>query len=390
MSIAPVLRYGLGLTSPDYDLVVVGAGVVGLACAARLAGSFARTLLVEMHPGPGRETSSRNSGVIHAGLYYPTGSLKARLCVEGRDRLYAFCRTRGLPHRRCGKLVVATTEEERLPLEEIARQGAINGAGALRFLGRDELSKCDPILRAHLALHSPESGLVDVHALMDALLADARRAGMDVAFRTRVIDAEPVPTGTRLRTVGPDGDALVITARRVVNAAGLTSDALAEKAGLELDARGLRHHRCKGSYFVLASHAPKPRTELVYPVPSGPGLGIHLTRDLGGRVLAGPDAEYVDRASHEYAVDPGKAATFAAAIARYLPGLEEAHLTPDYAGIRPTLRGPTDPFRDFVIEDGRSHGAPGFLSLLGIESPGLTASLAIAEHVAAMLDDLHA
>lgn len=372
-------------TRSDYDVVVIGAGVVGLACAARLARSGRRTLVVETHPGPGRETSSRNSGVIHAGLYYPAESWKARLCVEGRERLYAFCTARGIDHARTGKLVLATVPEEIGALEALAARGVANGAGDLRMLSRDELHHVDPVLTAAQALFSPESGIVDVHGVLDALVADLHRDGADLVFRTRVKGLDRRPSEIRVHTEGPDGT-FEITAPFVISAAGLAADRIASDAGLALDERGARQHRCKGSYFALAASAPRPRTALVYPLPAGPGLGIHLTRDLGGQVRAGPDTEYVD--GMDYDVDETKAESFAQAIARYLPGIAAHHLRPDYAGIRPTLRGPGEGFRDFLFVDGTEHGMPGLLSLLGIESPGLTCALAIAEHVAKTVDAL--
>lgn len=358
------------------DVLVIGAGVVGLACAAALARRGRDVLVIERDGGPGRGTSSRNSGVIHAGLYYPPGSLKARLCVEGRERLYRWCVQRRVTHRKTGKLVVATTEAELGLLADLATRGHTNGAGALTMLETAEVRRRDPALRTVGALWSPESGLVDAHELVDSLLAEARRHGADVAWHTTVEAVEPDGRGARLTVRGPDGDPAQVRAPYVVNAAGLAADRIATLAGVDVEDAGWRQHRCKGRYFALTADAPRPRAALVYPVPGEAGLGIHLTTDLGGRVVAGPDAEYVDRI--DYAVPPEAAHVFAAAVARYLPGLRPEHLTPDYAGVRPKLQGPGDGFRDFVVEE----SPPGVLHLLGLESPGLTAALALGELVA--------
>jgi L-2-hydroxyglutarate oxidase LhgO len=361
-------------------VAIVGAGVIGLACAAALARRGRRVVLIERHDGPGRETSSRNSGVIHAGLYYPPGSLKAALCVEGRQRLYRWCHARGVPHRRTGKLVLATEPGELGALEALAVRARDNGAGDVAWLDAAEIRRRDPALRAVAGLWSPESGLVDAHGVMNALLAEARAMDADVAWRTRLEGVQWDRAPFHLETRGPDGSPFTLTADRVVNAAGLAADRVAAMAGVDVDARGWRQHPCKGQYFVLSGSAPRPRTDLVYPLPGPAGLGVHLTRDLGGRCIAGPDAHYVQAVDHT--VDPTHAAAFAAAVARYLPGLSAEHLSPDYAGTRPKLQGPGEAPRDFLIEE-----APrGFVHLLGIESPGLTAALAIAERVAEGLD----
>lgn len=355
------------------DVVVVGAGVVGLACAAALARRGRSVVVVERHGGPGRETSSRNSGVMHAGLYYPTGSLKARTCVEGRERLYRWCEARGVAHRRTGKLVVATEATEVAAIERLHALGRANGAGELELLDAGAVQARDPAIHAVAALWSPETGLCDVHGVMDTLLADARSHGADVAFRSTVTALEPGPDGTAVHASGPDGEPSTLGAARVLNAAGLGADRVAGLAGVDVVARGFVQRPCKGQYFALTSDAPRPRSDLVYPVPAGAGLGVHLTRDLGGRLVAGPDATYVDAV--DYTVDPDRAAAFAESVARYLPGVTPAHLTPDYAGVRPKLQGPGEGFRDFVV-----HEEPeGVVHLLGIESPGLTAALALAE-----------
>jgi L-2-hydroxyglutarate oxidase LhgO len=360
-------------------VAVVGAGVLGLACAVSLARRGETVVVLEQHGGPGRETSSRNSGVVHAGMYYPPGSLKARLCVEGRERLYRWCQGRGVPHRRTGKLVVATEEAEILALEALTARGRANGAGALRLLDAAELGRREPAMRGLAALWSPESGLVDAHGVVHGLLAEARSLGCDVAWKTSLGAMEPAGDRHLLRAQDADGAPVTLAAERVVNAAGLAADRVASMAGLDVDARGFRQHPCKGQYFALSAAAPRPRTPLVYPLPDPAGLGIHLTVDLGGRCIAGPDAMYVS--AFDYTVDPARGPAFAEAVARYLPGVAAEHFTPDYAGIRPKLQGPGEGFRDFVIEQ----DPPGVVHLLGMESPGLTAALAVGEHVARLL-----
>ncbi len=367
----------------DADVVVVGAGVVGLACAAAIARRGRSVVIVERHEGPGRETSSRNSGVIHAGLYYPEDSLKAATCVEGRRMLYARAEAHGIAHVKTGKLVVAVEPDEVAALGELSARGAAAGAEGLSLLDREELGRREPLLTGVAALWSPESGMVDAHALVDSYLAEARAHGAEVAWRTEVTAVDPSPTGCRVHTRSAGGDAFSISAAWVVNAAGLGADRVATMAGLDVDALGWRIHLCKGDYFTLAPSVPRPRTALVYPVPSGPGLGVHLTVDLGGRCIAGPDARYVD--AIDYDVDPSRALPFARAIARYLPHVRPADLSPDTSGIRPKLSPPGGGFRDFVLADGTPLGAPRTVHLVGIESPGLTAAGALAERVAAMI-----
>jgi L-2-hydroxyglutarate oxidase LhgO len=367
----------------DVDVVVVGAGVVGLACAARLARAGRSVMILERNARAGEETSARNSGVIHAGLYYPAGSLKALTCVEGRERLYARCDREGLPHRRCGKLVVATDEAERGKLEALYARGLQNGAGALRMLDAAEVRRVEPRVRAIAALFSPETGIVDPHALLTSYRREAVAHGAELSLRTRVDAIEPIAGGLRIRATGEGGERSELTAPAVINAAGTSADRVAALAGLDVDALGYRQHLCKGDYFALAGGLRGLVRHLIYPMPAQAGLGIHVTLDLQGGLRAGPDTEYVAQPSYD--VDAGKAALFGAAVRRYLPEVRDADLSPDYAGLRPKLQGPGEAPRDFVIAEAAAHGAPGLVNLLGIESPGLTASEAIAERVAALL-----
>jgi L-2-hydroxyglutarate oxidase LhgO len=366
-------------TDLEADVLIVGAGVIGLACAALLARAGRSVVVLERNAKHGQETSSRNSGVIHAGLYYPSDSLKAQLCVRGRELLYARCSRLGIAHRKLGKLLVAVDDAERDKLAAILERGRDNGAGAVRMLDAREVHALEPRVRAIAGLLSPESGIVDVHALMDSYKAEGGAFGAVVSVATELVALEPRSGGGFTVTTARDGARQVISARAVVNAAGLFADRVAELAGAALDEARLRLRPCKGDYFALAPRLRGLVSRLVYPVPVHAGLGIHVTLDLGGKLTAGPDAQYVEHA--HYAIDANKARVFGTALRRYLPDVRDDDLSPDYAGVRPKLQGPSEPFRDFAIVDGAAHGAPGLISLIGIESPGLTASEAIAERV---------
>jgi L-2-hydroxyglutarate oxidase LhgO len=369
--------------TPECDVTVVGGGVVGLAAAAALARAGRSVALLERHDGLARETTSRNSEVVHAGLYYPPGSWKARLCVAGREALYARCERLRIPHRRLGKLVVASAPGELAVLERLRQTGDANGAPGLEVVDGRALRRLEPDVRGLGALVSPATGIVDAQALSLSYAAEAEAHGAALVLRHEVVGLERAAAGWRIALRGPGGESTSLASVAIVNAAGLASDRVAELAGVDLAARGLRLRPCKGDYFALAPGAPIRLQQLVYPVPGVSGLGIHATLDLGGRIRFGPDAEYVERV--DYAVDPGKASRFAAAASRYLPVLRPEWLSPDYAGIRPRLAGPGEGFRDFVIEEGSAHGLPGLVNLIGIESPGLTAAPAIADQVVALL-----
>jgi L-2-hydroxyglutarate oxidase LhgO len=365
----------------DVDVAIVGAGVVGLACAARLARERS-VILIERHTTVGEETSSRNSGVIHAGLYYATGSLKALTCVEGRARLYARCEREQLPHQRCGKVLVATQEAEIAQLEALCARGLANDAGAMRMLDAAEVQRLEPRVRALAGVWSPETGIVDAHALMNSYKVEALTHGAELCLATQVEALEPVAGGVRVRTRSRSGEISELIAERVINAAGLSADRIAELAGLDVDALGYRLYPCKGDYFSLRAGLRGLVRHLVYPAPVAAGLGVHITFDLAGALRAGPDTEYISEL--RYDVDPNKTRVFGEALRRYLPEVRDEDLSPDYAGIRPKLQGPGQAARDFAIEDASAHGAPGLINLFGIESPGLTASEAIAERVAAL------
>jgi D-amino-acid oxidase len=371
----------------EVDVVVIGAGAVGLACAATLATRGDEVLVIERNTRVGQETSSRNSGVIHAGLYYPPGSLKARLCVEGRELLYARAARTGVAHKKLGKLVVASDVSERARLEQIAAVARENGAGDVRILDGAEARRMEPRLKVELALWSPETGVVDAHELMDSYRLEAKDHGADVLFYADVVAIERPSVGYDLvLAVGPHREQETVRARRVINAAGLSAPRIAALAGLDVDALGYRQYPCKGDYFSVRASATRGLSHLIYPLPVHAGLGVHLTLDLQGQVRAGPDTAYLDPPDAlDFEVDPNKRAAFGAAIRHYFPHVRDEDLEPDYAGIRPKLQGPGQPVRDFVIDESSAQGLPGFVQLLGIESPGLTASEAIARRVAALL-----
>jgi L-2-hydroxyglutarate oxidase LhgO len=362
----------------EFDCAVIGAGVVGLAVARALALAGREVVVLESEGAIGTGTSSRNSEVIHAGIYYPQGSLKARLCVEGREALYDYASERGLPHRRCGKLIVATSPEQVGQLETIRAKAAANGVDDLQLISAQQAAAMEPQLHCLAALHSPSTGIVDSHALMLSLLGDLENAGGMLALKSSVARAECGPDGIVL--VAQDGTAL--RCNTVVNAAGLGAPALARRfEGLPAAAVPPSHF-AKGSYFTLSGRAPFGR--LIYPVPEPGGLGVHLTIDLGGQAKFGPDVQWVD-AADDLVVDPARSEGFYAEVRKYWPALPDGGLIPGYAGIRPKISGPNEPASDFVIDGPDTHGVRGLVNLFGIESPGLTSSLAIGRHVAQML-----
>lgn len=360
------------------DCVVVGAGVVGLAVARALALSGREVTVLEAQEAIGTQTSSRNSEVIHAGIYYAKDSLKARLCVQGKQLLYSYCEARGVEHRRCGKLIVATSEAQLVALRGIASHALANGVDDLQWLTGEQVAQWEPGLHCVAALHSPSTGIVDSHGLMLALQGDLENAGGMVVFHTPLAQAQVADDGVWLRTA----DGTVLKTRLLVNAAGLSAPALAADFG------GFAAHSvpqafyAKGSYFSLAGRAPFSR--LVYPVPEAAGLGVHLTLDMGGQAKFGPDVQWVD-SDQDLQVDAAHAQLFYSEIRRYWPGLADGALLPAYAGIRPKISGPDEASADFWIQGPREHGVPGVVQLFGIESPGLTSCLAIAEHVVQLL-----
>jgi L-2-hydroxyglutarate oxidase LhgO len=360
---------------------VVGAGVIGLAVARALALEGREVLVLEREGAVGTGVSARSSEVIHAGLYYPSGSAKARLCVRGRALLYRYCAERGVGHRRCGKVVVASGAQQLEALAQLEARARANGVEDVRRLSRDELRALEPELAADAALHSPSTGIVDSHGLVRALEADARSAGAQLVFHHEVLGGRCDDAGLELEVQGPGGERSRWRARTVVNAAGLHAVALAHALRGAPRPPTQRSHWARGHYFSL--RGPPPFSRLVYPLPEPGGLGVHLTLDLQGRARFGPDVEWVT--ALDYAPDPGRVRAFEEAIRRYWPGLPAGALEPAYTGIRPKLAGPGEPNADFTLLGPREHGARGLVHLLGIESPGLTACLALAEETLAAL-----
>jgi L-2-hydroxyglutarate oxidase LhgO len=366
--------------------VVIGAGVVGLALARRMALAGRETLVLEAQGAIGTGTSSRNSEVIHAGIYYPTGTLKARLCVRGSPQLFDYCREHGVEARRCGKLIAATALEQVPQLDAISARASANGVNDLRRLRAEEVAALEPALRCVAAVLSPATGIIDSHGLMLALQGDFEAAGGMVAFRSPLVAARCAPQRIAIVTGGENP--LEIEARMVINSAGLHASVLAAKFE-GLGARFVPTTRfAKGNYYSLTGRAPFSR--LIYPVPEAAGLGVHLTLDLAGQARFGPDVEWLDATDPEaidYAVDPRRADGFYAEIRRYWPALQDGALQPAYSGVRPKLHSPGEAAQDFLIHGPREHGIPGLVNLFGIESPGLTSCLAIADHVAGLLEE---
>jgi L-2-hydroxyglutarate oxidase LhgO len=363
----------------EVEAVVVGAGVIGLAAARALALAGHDVIVLERAYTIGFETSSRNSEVIHSGLYYPQGSLKAVTCVEGRERVYAYCRDHNVPHARLGKLIVATSEDELPGVEKIAAAARANGVTNLEWLSASAARRLEPELRCVAALLSPSTGIIDSHALMLAYQGDAEAAGAMIAFRAPVLSGRVRADGFEL-AVGGDEPA-TIRCRLLVNAAGLDAPALARAiAGIPPETIPPAYF-CRGVYFTLSGRSPFRR--LIYPVPVAGGLGVHITLDLAGQARFGPDVEWIDGV--DYGVDPRRGDAFYTAVRRYWPRLRDGALQPGYAGIRPKISGPQEPAADFVVQGPAAHGIRGLVNLYGIESPGLTASLPLADRVAAAL-----
>jgi L-2-hydroxyglutarate oxidase LhgO len=357
------------------DCVVIGAGVVGLAVARALALAGREVIVIEAAEGIGTETSSRNSEVIHAGIYYPKGGLMARTCVAGRRLLYAYCKEHGVPHRNCGKLIAATSEAENEKLAEIKGRAEANGVEGMRLLSAAEAVAMEPNLHCTAALLSSSTGIIDSHSYMLALQGDAESCGAMFAFHSPVEEGRVMNDGIDLVVGG--AEPMKLRCRLVINSAGLHAPTLAKKiAGMPSD-RVPTAYYAKGNYFTLTGRSPFSR--LIYPVPVPGGLGVHITVDMGGQAKFGPDVEWID--GIEYTVDPHRADKFYAAVRRYWPSLKDGALQPGYAGIRPKIVPQGAPAQDFVIQGPADHGVPGLINLFGIESPGLTASLALAEQV---------
>ncbi|MFK8079604.1 MAG: NAD(P)/FAD-dependent oxidoreductase [Granulosicoccus sp.] len=368
--------------SVDCECVVIGSGVVGLAIAANLAARGREVIILESEADYGSVTSARNSEVIHAGIYYAAHSLKARYCVRGKQLLYAYCKQRHIPHQRCGKLIVATDQAQLQQLEQIRMRAQANGVSDLVFLTKDKAQSLEPMLACTGALLSPSTGILDSHAFMVSLLGDAENLGAILARGTRVDKIQFSENHACYKLLTSSDQQVTLTARQVINAAGHGASALANSIEQIPDRLRTQSVMSKGNYFSLSMKSPFSR--LVYPVPEEGGLGVHLTIDLAGRARFGPDVEPV--VCEDYAVNPARADGFAVAIRKYWPELPDNALHPDYSGIRPRVRSGGELYSDFILQGPAQHGLSGLVNLLGIESPGLTAALAIAETVSDMID----
>ena len=367
--------------SDTVEVVVVGAGVVGLAIARACALASREVIVLEAADAIGTETSSRNSEVIHAGIYYPANSLKAVLCVRGKKELYDYAASHGIDHRRVQKLIVATSAEEISILHELRDKGRRNGVDDLELLSRDEALRLEPNLHCEAALLSPSTGIVDSHGLMLALQGEAEARGAMLAFLTHLRQVSVVDQGFQLAVDNQDGSTAELECKVLINAAGLHAQDVAARIVGHDESMIPRRHLAKGSYFSYSGIAPFQR--LIYPVPGTGSLGLHYTLDLGGQPRFGPDHQVVD--SIDYDVDARRANRFYEAIRKFFPDLADDSLSPAYAGIRPKIQEPGQPMQDFVFQDAHTHGIPGLINLFGIESPGLTCCLALADHVTGLL-----
>ncbi len=365
----------------DAEITVIGAGVIGLAIAEKVSGSTANVFTIEKHSAFGQETSSRNSEVIHAGLYYPQGSLKARFCVEGKNLLYEYCRKYEIPFDICGKLIVATTKEQIKVIEGIRQTAIDNGVNDLIIMEKEEVAEMEPNIFALKALYSPSTGIVDTHSLMKRFEINTLNNGGQIVYRSEVTGIKKINSGYEIKLYDADAKEYSFTTRIIINSAGLTSDKISEMVGMR--DRNLRILFCKGEYFRLKPPKNRLVSRLVYPVPfhNLEGIGIHVTIDMGGGVKLGPDVTYLESNDYDYRVSHGKQEAFYLSARKYLPFLRFEDLAPDMAGIRPKIQQPGEPLKDFYIKEESNRGFPGFVNLIGIESPGLTASIAIAGYI---------
>jgi L-2-hydroxyglutarate oxidase LhgO len=364
----------------DSDITIVGAGVIGLAIAEILTKEFSNVFIIEKHLTFGQETSSRNSEVIHAGLYYPEGSLKARFCLEGNNLLYEYCRKYEIPHKSCGKLIVATSENEIAILEGI-RMTALKNGIELALIEQSEIHKMEPNIYALKALFSPTTGIIDSHSLMKRFETNSILNGGQLVYGSEVSAINRIENGYKITVSDSDKSCYSFTTRIIINSAGLFSDKISEMAGMYDNKLSIKF--CKGEYFRL--NPPKNRliTRLIYPVPhhNMEGIGIHVTTDMGGGVKLGPDVTYMESNIYDYKLTPSKQEAFYNSAKKFLPFLEYNDIAPEMAGIRPKIQKPGEPIKDFYIREETSRGCPGFVNLIGMESPGLTSCLAISDYV---------
>lgn len=357
----------------DCNITIIGAGVVGLAVASELADKKQTLYILEKNRSHGMEISSRNSEVIHTGIYYPPGSLKSKLCIEGRELLYETCEKHRIPFKRTGKIIIATTDAEMDEIGRLFENSKRSGVTTVSLLDRDRIREIEPNIRSAGGMLSPESGIISVHSLMNYYLHDAKAKGSEIVYNTTVSGIEQTGGGYKLSTLNSHGELFEFTTEKVVNAAGLHSDTVAAMLG-----QRYKLHYCKGDYFGISNVKKGMVQRLIYPVPekNHVGLGVHLTMDLNGRMKLGPDTTYIER-KEDYKVDKTKRDRFYESAVKFLPFLSKEDIQPDMSGIRPKLQGPGEGFRDFIIRE----DLPGFVNFIGIESPGLTAAPAIARHV---------
>lgn len=363
------------------DIAIIGAGIVGLAIAAEIGHKDKDIFILEKNVSFGEETSSRNSEVIHAGIYYPQKTLKATTCLEGNRLLYEICTKKSIFCKKIGKLIIATCDSEAEKLEKLLENGRKNGVSDLKIISEKEVKKMEPEIRAKTALYSPSTGIVDTHELMKYFLQEAKSRGVEILYQTEVVDIEKVSSGYEIKVIEFGKESTFIS-EKVINCAGLNSDLVAQMLGIDIGKESYCLKYCKGTYFQI--YKPHSIEHLIYPVPSEISLGIHVVLDKTNRMRLGPDAEYIER-KIDYEVDNSKKTSFYQSVREFLPFINEDDLSPDMAGIRPKLQGPEEDFRDFVIKDEEDKGYPGFINLIGIDSPGLTAAPAIAKYVQGLI-----
>jgi L-2-hydroxyglutarate oxidase LhgO len=371
----------------EVEITIIGAGVIGLAIAAEISEEFKDIYVLEKHSKFGQETSSRNSEVIHAGIYYSKDSLKAKLCVEGNKQLYELCANHQIPYRRCGKLIVATDDEEETQLASILTRARDNGVRDLEPISRQQIEKKEPEVRAVSGLYSPSTGIIDSHRLMAYLESKAKNNGVQLVYKTRLERIAKLKAGKyEVHIINPDGDPFSYTTRFLINCAGLEADRMAQSLGIDIEANHYQQYFWKGEYFRVNAR-PHTINMLVYPVPlpQNVGLGVHATIDLDGQIKLGPNAKYLPERTYDYTVDTAGRQAFYESASKFLPFLHYEDFSPAMAGIRPKLQKPGDAVRDFIINEESDKGFPGVINLLGIESPGLTASIAIAKYVKKLL-----
>jgi len=370
--------------SSEIHICIIGAGVVGLAIAAELASPDRKVFVFERNRTFGLETSSHNSEVIHAGIYYQDAPLKARFCVEGNRLLYEICKKYHIRYKNTGKIIVAADEEERREIERLYYQGLKNGASGLSLITRSEIKRLEPNVEAVSGLLSTSTGIIDSHGLMRSYMGRAVEKGTDILFNSEVVGIEKLGIGYRV-SIRQDGNISLVTTAIVVNCAGLYSDKVAALAGINIEQAGYKIHFCKGEYFAIDPRVGRLVDRLIYPVPEQAGKGIHITLNLEGQMKLGPNTQWVNTV--DYSVDENHREGFYTAAKKYLPAIRREDISPDFAGVRPKLQGPGDEFHDFVIHDESDKGLPGLINLIGIESPGLTSSPAIARYVKGMVEE---